>query len=92
MPDGFLGILSYSITAALAAMDGADRARRNPWIPLALAGKIGLDVAEASRLTWDQWAKHKAFCFWCLLSAVASYVMVPLVWNEARTALRHLRR
>jgi hypothetical protein len=89
-PDAFLGLTSYAVTATLAAMGGQGRAKSQPWIPLALAGKVALDASQAAKLTWDQWAKHKAFCFWCLLAAGATFATVPLVFSEARAALREL--
>ncbi|MGD9889839.1 MAG: vitamin K epoxide reductase family protein [Dehalococcoidia bacterium] len=90
MPDAVLGIGSYAATMALAAMGGADRAHTQPWIPLLLAGKALVDTANAGRLSWDQWAKHRAFCFWCMLAAVATWGSLPLVVPEARRAWRHL--
>jgi uncharacterized membrane protein len=89
-PDGLLGLASYATTAALAAAGGADRARDRPWVPLAMAGKVAFDAALAAKLTWDQKAKHHAFCLWCLLSAAMTFGMVPLVWPEARRAIRRL--
>lgn len=89
-PDALLGLTSYAATATLAAMGGKDRAKSRPWIPLALAGKVALDVSQAAKLTWDQWARHKAFCFWCLLAAGATFATVPLVLSEARAAIREL--
>ena len=90
-PDAVLGLASYATTATLAAMGGEDRAARTPWIPLAFAAKVGLDAAQALKLTWDQWAKHKAFCSWCLLAAGATLATVPLVIPETKEALGHLR-
>ena len=90
-PDALLGLHSYSTTAVLAAMGGADRAKRLPWVPLALAGKAAFDAAVAGKLTWDQWAKHKAWCAWCLIAAACTFGILPLVWPEARRALRELR-
>ena len=92
VPDGLLGLTSYAMTATLAATGGDDRARRRPWVALALAGKILADVAVAAKLTWDQWTKHKAFCSWCLLGAAASFAMLPLVAPEARRAVRQVWR
>ncbi len=89
-PDGALGLASYAVTMVLAAMGGEDRATQRPWIPLALAAKVVLDAVGAGKLTVDQWTKHRAFCFWCLLAAGATFATVPLVVPEARTALRHL--
>ncbi|HEY7780375.1 MAG TPA: vitamin K epoxide reductase family protein [Ktedonobacterales bacterium] len=88
-PDGILGLGSYTATMALAAMGGADRAATAPWIPLALAAKVGFDVAQAVRLTVTQWRDFHAFCGWCLLAAGATVASVPLVVPEARAALKH---
>ncbi len=58
--------------------------------PLVLAGKIAFDVATAAKLSIDQWTKHKAFCFWCLVAATATFATAPLAIPEARTALARL--
>lgn len=88
--DAFLGFVSYGVTMALAAMGPPDRAERRPWIPLALAGKVAFDVVTAAKLTVDQWTKHRAFCFWCLTAAAATFATAPLVLDEARRALASL--
>lgn len=90
-PDGFLGLGSYSVTATLAAMGPEDRARSTPWVPLALAGKTVVDALQAARLTWDQHDKHRAYCFWCLTAAAATFATMPLALPEAVEAWRHLR-
>jgi uncharacterized membrane protein len=90
-PDALLGLGSYAATAALAAMGGEDRGDRRPWIPLALAGKIGFDVVQASILTLDQWVKHRSFCSWCLLATAATLASAPLALPEAVRAVRSLR-
>lgn len=89
-PDGVLGLGSYAVTMGLAAMGGRERERERPWIPLALAAKVAFDTYQAGRLTVDQATKYKAFCFWCLISAAATFATAPLVVPEARAALRHL--
>lgn len=86
MPDAVLGLGSYAATLALIAAGGEDRARTRPWLPLALAAKAGLDAAQAAKLTWDQWAKHRAFCSYCLVAAGATFSTLPRVWPEAREA------
>ena len=90
-PDAVLGIVSFGVTAWLAAAGGADRQRAQPWIPLALAGKVAVDAANGIRLSVDQWSKHRAFCSWYLLGAAASIATVPVVIPEARAALGRLR-
>ncbi len=92
MPDAFLGLGSYAATMGLAAMGGKDRAWTHPWIPLVLLAKTGLDAMQAARLTVDQAVKHKAFCFWCLLAAAATFATVPLAVPEALAAWRRLKR
>ncbi len=91
-PDAVLGLTNYGVTAVLAAMGGRDRATERPWLPVALAAKVTLDALQAGKLTIDQWAKHRAFCIWCLLAAGATFASVPLVVPEARTALQQLAR
>jgi len=91
-PDAALGLTSYAVTIVLAAMGRSDRAVHQPWVPLALAGKVGFDVLVGLKLTWDQWSKHRAFCSWCLLGSLASFVSFPLVVPEARAALARLRQ
>lgn len=91
-PDAALGLLSYATTLVLAGMGGRDRARRDPWVPLALAVKAGVDATQAAKLTWDQWDKHRAFCSWCLVAAGATFATLPEVIPEAKAALRQLMR
>ena len=91
-PDAFLGLGSYAATMGLAAMGGKNRAQTQPWIPLALLAKTGADAAQAARLTVDQWTKHKAFCFWCLLAAAATFAALPLAVPEAVEAVHQLRK
>jgi uncharacterized membrane protein len=90
MPDAVLGAGSYAVTLGLAAMGGEDRARTEPWLPLALAAKAGFDATQAAKLTYDQFAKHKAACSWCLIAAAATFATLPLVFGEAKAAFRRL--
>jgi Vitamin K epoxide reductase family len=89
-PDGILGLGNYVMTAGLAAMGGKDRAEEQPWIPVALAGKVVFDTSQAVRLFFDQKNKYKSFCFWCLLAAGTTMATIPLVIPETIVALRHL--
>ena len=89
-PDGLLGLVSHAVTASLAGMGGAERARRRPWISMALAGKVLADTVVAAKLTRDQWTKHGRFCSYCLAAAAATFAMVPLVAPELRQAVRTL--
>ncbi|HZU27107.1 MAG TPA: vitamin K epoxide reductase family protein [Bryobacteraceae bacterium] len=73
VPDGLLGLASYGITAALA-LAGAKGA---------LVAKVTADAAVAAKLTADEWRKHHAFCFWCLLATGATAISAALAWKEA---------
>lgn len=92
MGDAFIGLGSYAATMGLAAMGPKDRAKTQPWIPLALAAKAGADAAQAAKLTYDQFAKHKAACLWCLVAAAATLVTAALTIPEARAAAAQLRK
>lgn len=89
-PDGALGLASYATTLVLAGMGSGRRAEERPWIPLALAAKVTLDVVSALFLTVEQGTKHRRFCSWCLLAAGFSVAMVPQVIPEARLSWRQL--
>jgi hypothetical protein len=49
----------------------------------------GIDAVQAAKLTWEQWAKHRAFS-WCLLAAGATFAAVLLMIPAARAALRSI--
>jgi hypothetical protein len=90
-PDASLGILSSAITLVLAGTGDRHRATERPWLPLALAAKVGLDAAGGLFLTVEQGTKHRRFCSWCLTAAIAYLASVPQVIPEARVALGALR-
>ena len=54
------------------------------------ASKVSIDAAQAAKLSWDQWAKHRAFCFWCLVAAGATFAAVPLAMPEAGAEAKRL--
>ena len=91
-PDAVLGVASFGVTMTLAAMGGPKRARKQPYIPIALAAKTALDVFNAARLTRDQWTKHRAFCVWCLVAAGTTFATVPFVIPEAFEAIRSVKK
>lgn len=89
-PDAALGLASYGVTVALAGMGAEDRAREQPWIPLALAAKVGYDALGAAYLTAEQVSTHRRLCLYCLVASAASLAAVPQVVPELRQALRAL--
>ena len=90
-PDAALGMVSSAMTLVLIGMGDARRATQRPWVPLAMAAKVGLDALGGLYLTAEQASKHKKFCGWCLVATTAYLAMVPQVVPEARVALAQLR-
>lgn len=45
------------------------------------------DAVQAGILTWDQWARHRAFCLYCLIGASATFAALPYTLPEAMAAL-----
>ena len=91
-PDAALGMASTAITLILAGMGDADRSQRRRWIPIALAAKATADAAFGLFLTAEQATRHRKFCSFCLLAAIANLATVPQTWPEACAALRNRRR
>ena len=89
-PDGLAMLVTYGVTALLAGAGAKDRARRLPWLPLALAAKVAADVGTNLMLAKEEWAENKALCAYCQAANLASAASLPLVLPEARKALRHL--
>jgi uncharacterized membrane protein len=90
-PDAALGVASYAVTLALAGMGAGRRWSDRPWVPLALAAKVGLDALSGLYLTVEQGSRHRRFCSWCLVASGLSLAMVPQVIPEAQGAWRQLR-
>jgi hypothetical protein len=70
MPDAAMMIMTYATTAALASAGGAERATRQPALPLAFAAKAWHDFATCLRLGQEEWADNKALCSWCQLATM----------------------
>jgi hypothetical protein len=90
-PDAVLGLGSYAATLGLIAMGGPDRARSQPWIPLALAAKSSLDSFQAGALTGKSWCKFRAFSLYSLVTALCTFLVLPFVLPEARAAWKKLK-
>ena len=90
IPDSFLGLINYAVTAALAGFAGPDRHQHLPWIVLLMAAKVLADATLAGVLTWVQWRWYGAFCMYCLIAALASFAAVPLMVPELWAVLECL--
>jgi len=89
-PDGLQMLATYGVTAALAAAGAPDRARRYPWLPLAMAAKTLYDSVTALRLAREEWRDNRALCGYCQTATLASLASAALALPEALAAARHL--
>lgn len=89
-PDAILALANYAVTMTLTGMGAPDRAETQPWIPLAMTGKIVFDTYQAARLYINQAKVQKVYCFWCITAAIATALTVPLAIPEAYAAVNGL--
>ena len=80
-PDATLGVVSYAVTAALAALGG-----EKPPVALSAltAAKAAVDLGWAAKLTLDQATKHRAACSWCLLATSLTVATFASAAEELR--------
>ena len=87
-PDALLGLGRYAVTAILAAMGCGRRVQRQPWLPVAMSATVLADAVHAGTLTWAQWARHRALCFWCRTAVVVTRARVSLAFPETSAAVK----
>ena len=92
VPDAFLMVGTYAVTAALAVAGGEDRARKTPWLPVALAAKTAYDVATNLKLAREEWQDNRALCAYCQTATLVSVASAALAMPEAARAARCLLR
>ena len=90
MPDAPLMIVTYGLTACLAAAGGKNRAEQNPALPIALAGKALLDTATNLKLAREEWQENRKLCSYCQTATLVSLASVVLALPEAVRAVRAL--
>lgn len=90
MPDAFLMMGTYAVTGALAGAGGKDRARDQPWLPIALAMKTAYDVYVNLKLAREEWQENGALCAYCQTATLASIASAALAVPEAARAVEHL--
>jgi uncharacterized membrane protein len=91
-PDAALMLVTYGVTAALAAAGGQDRARDNPMLPILAAAKAWYDLATCIKLGQEEWSENQALCSWCQLATLLSAATAALSLPEAVSAGRQLTR
>ncbi len=89
-PDAPIMIVTYGVTAWLAAAGGPDRAQSAPWLPIAMAAKTLYDSATTVKLAREEWKENHAFCAYCQTATLASFASAAFALPEALKAARHL--
>ena len=91
VPDGTMSLASLAANLPLSAFGGADRARKFPWLPLAVAAKAGVEALAAGWYFYQMPAKEKKWCGYCIVGALANFGIAALAIPEAREAIAVLR-
>lgn len=89
-PDALLGVVAYAVEAFLVLYAGTPRGRSPRWPTLLLEVEaVGFALAGLGLVAIQALVVH-AWCSWCLVSAVLSWVIlaVTLPLTRARSAAR----
>ncbi|MFD2574206.1 vitamin K epoxide reductase family protein [Spirosoma soli] len=81
-PDAVMMIVTYGLTAWLAAAGGKNRAEKQPWLPIAMGLKTITDTATNLQLAREEWQENKAFCAYCQAASLLSVASVALAVPE----------
>ena len=92
IPDGTLGLLSFALNLPLAAYGPTDRAGRMAWLPLLGTTKALVDSIVSAWYFYQMPAREKAWCGYCVASALANWAILALALAEGWRALDTLRR
>lgn len=75
------GVLFYSGFFALL-VTRAVVSHPSRWLHGVTRFGVLVGFIESLMLFWVQWHEIRAFCFWCLLSGVATLIMVGVAWFD----------
>lgn len=91
-PDSPIAITGHGVNMVLAALGGAGRAERHPWLPLLATVVASAQASTAARYLFHTMPKvDKAWCPYCIVDALTHFATVGLTLPEAGRALRRLR-
>ena len=90
VPDALLGALGYLADLVLTGIGGSDRWRTHPWILLLLGITVTVMAVVSAILVFLQLVVLRSLCTLCLTSAVLSFVIFPLAWEEVAVSLECL--
>jgi uncharacterized membrane protein len=91
MPDSPLSIGSHATAIALAALGGADRARKQPWVPIAATVAAAPAAVTAGRyLFHDMPVRERGWCPYCIVDALAHLAVFGFTLWESKKAVERL--
>ncbi len=91
VPDATLGAFGYLLEAVCAVIGGQDRWRSMAWMVFVYAGIVGLFALVSAALIILQFAYFHAWCSLCMVSAVISFVIAGLAFDEPCASLLFLQ-
>jgi hypothetical protein len=89
-PDAFMMIGTIAPTAGLAATGGRDRAREQPWLPIATLAKTLHDSYVALKRGREEWRDKRALCAYRRAATLAPLAIAAPAVPEALRAACHL--
>ena len=92
VPNAAVGAAGYAFMGTMALWAGDQPPEQRPWQSLGLAAASLSAFGASIFLTWEQGARVKAWCFWCLSSAAINLLILPVALLEGRRAARALSR
>lgn len=92
-PDGPITLMTHGVNMVLATTGGRDRARRQPYIPIAASLAAAAQVAVAAKYLFHQMPRvDRAWCPYCIVDALVIFATLGLTLPEAAKAARSMRR
>jgi uncharacterized membrane protein len=92
MPDSPLSIGSHAASIALATYGDADRAEKQPLVPLAATvAAVPAAVTAARYLFYDMPVREKGWCPYCIVDALAHLAVLGFTLWESKKAIDRLR-
>jgi uncharacterized membrane protein len=90
VPNAAVGAVGYATMASLALWAGDRTPEERPWQAFGLGAIAAGAEGVSAFLTWEQAKRVRAFCFWCLTSAVLNVAISALSAGDALRAGRAL--
>ncbi len=90
VPDALLGALGYLADLVLTSIGGSHRWRTHPRVLLLLGITVTVMAVVSAILVFLQLVVLRSLCTLCLASALLSFVIFPLAWEEVAVSLECL--